>query len=141
MVVVSNLAHKLAGAHGPGDSGGDHGRSPAVFLNGIHPKRTEGEDVRAGITMDQIAAQHIGQDTPLPSLELATEDMTGLIGACDVGFSCTYTNTISWRTPTTPLPMEINPRVVFRSPVRRWSQRGRRAPGCASSASAASSTP
>ena len=55
----------------------------------------------------------IGQDTPLPSLELATEDMTGLIGACDVGFSCTYTNTISWRTPTTPLPMEINPRVVF----------------------------
>ncbi len=113
VVVVSNLAHKLAGPLGPGDSGGDHGRSPSVFLNGIHPKRTEGEDVRAGTTVDQIAAQHIGQDTPLPSLELATEDMTGLIGACDVGFSCTYTNTISWRTPTTPLPMEINPRVVF----------------------------
>ena len=113
VVVVSNLAHKLAGAQGPGDSGGDHGRSPSVFLNGIHPKRTEGEDVRAGTTVDQIAAMHIGQDTPLPSLELATEDMTGLIGACDVGFSCTYTNTISWRTPTTPLPMEINPRVVF----------------------------
>ena len=113
VVVVSNLAHKLAGAQGPGDSGGDHGRSPSVFLNGIHPKRTEGEDVRAGTTVDQIAATHIGQDTPLPSLELATEDMTGLIGACDVGFSCTYTNTISWRTPTTPLPMEINPRVVF----------------------------
>src|SRR6202034_4273539 len=113
VVVVSNLAHKLAGAQGPGDSGGDHGRSPSVFLNGVHPKRTEGEDVRAGTTVDQIAAMHIGQDTPLPSLELATEDMTGLIGACDVGFSCTYTNTISWRTPTTPLPMEINPRVVF----------------------------
>jgi hypothetical protein len=113
VVVVSNLAHKLAGAQGPGDSGGDHGRSPSVFLNGVHPKRTEGEDVRAGTTVDQIAATHIGQDTPLPSLELATEDMTGLIGACDVGFSCTYTNTISWRTPTTPLPMEINPRVVF----------------------------
>ena len=113
VVVVSNLAHKLAGPLGPGDSGGDHGRSPSVFLNGVHPKRTEGEDVRAGTTVDQIAAQHIGQDTPLPSLELATEDMTGLIGACDVGFSCTYTNTISWRTPTTPLPMEINPRVVF----------------------------
>jgi hypothetical protein len=113
VVVVSNLAHKLAGATGPGDSGGDHGRSPSVFLNGVHPKRTEGEDVRAGTTVDQIAASHIGQDTPLPSLELATEDMTGLIGACDVGFSCTYTNTISWRTPTTPLPMEINPRVVF----------------------------
>jgi hypothetical protein len=113
VVVVSNLAHKLAGSQGPGDSGGDHGRSPSVFLNGVHPKRTEGEDVRAGTTVDQIAAMHIGQDTPLPSLELATEDMTGLIGACDVGFSCTYTNTISWRTPTTPLPMEINPRVVF----------------------------
>jgi Protein of unknown function (DUF1552) len=113
VVVVSNLAHKLAGPFGPGDSGGDHGRSPSVFLNGVHPKRTEGEDVRAGTTVDQMAASVIGQDTPLPSLELATEDMTGLIGACDVGFSCTYTNTISWRTPTSPMPMEINPRVVF----------------------------
>jgi hypothetical protein len=115
VVVVSGLAQKLAGSMGPGDSGGDHGRSPSVFLNGVHPKRTEGEDVRAGTTVDQMAAAAIGQDTPLPSLELATEDMTGLIGACDVGFSCTYTNTISWRTPTTPLPMEINPRVVFNS--------------------------
>jgi hypothetical protein len=112
VVVVSGLAHKNAGAT-PGDSGGDHGRSPSVFLNGVRPRRTEGEDVKAGITVDQIAASAIGQDTPLPSLEIATEDMTGLIGACDVGFSCTYTNTISWRTPTTPLPMEINPRVVF----------------------------
>jgi len=84
-----------------------------VFLSGARPRRTEGEDVRAGITVDQIAAATLGQDTPLPSLELATEDMTGLIGACDVGFSCTYTNTNSWKTATTPLPMEINPRVVF----------------------------
>ncbi len=112
VVVVSGLAHKNAGATA-GDSGGDHGRSPSVFLNGVRPRRTEGEDVRAGTTADQIAAQAIGQDTPLPSLEMATEDMTGLIGACDVGFSCTYTNTISWKSPTTPLPMEINPRVVF----------------------------
>jgi hypothetical protein len=112
VVVVSGLAQKNAGATA-GDSGGDHGRSPSVFLNGTRPRRTEGEDVRAGTTVDQIAAAAIGQDTPLPSLELATEDMTGLIGACDVGFSCTYTNTISWRTPTTPLPMEINPRAVF----------------------------
>src|SRR5882762_5672306 len=88
-------------------------RSPTVFLCGARPRRTEGEDVRAGITVDQIAAATLGQDTPLPSLELATEDMTGLIGACDVGFSCTYTNTNSWKTATTPLPMEINPRVVF----------------------------
>ncbi len=113
VLVLTGLAHKNAGSLGPGDSGGDHGRGPSVFLNASHPKRTEGEDVRAGTTIDQIAVEKIGQDTPLPSLELATEDMTGLIGACDVGFSCTYTNTISWKTPTTPLPMEINPRNVF----------------------------
>jgi len=114
VVVVSGLGHKNAGAT-DGDSGGDHGRSPTVFLSGARPRRTEGEDVRAGMTVDQMAAAVIGQDTPLPSLELATEDMTGLIGACDVGFSCTYTNTNSWRSPTTPLPMEINPRAVFDS--------------------------
>jgi hypothetical protein len=113
VVVVSGLAHRLAGPVGQGDGGGDHGRSPSVWLNGVHPKRTEGEDVRAGTTIDQIAAQQMGQDTLLPSLELATEDTTGLLGACDVGFSCTYINTISWKTPTTPLPMEINPRAVF----------------------------
>jgi hypothetical protein len=113
VVFVSNLAHKMAAPGGPTDGGGDHGRSPAVWLSGVHPKRTEGEDVRAGTTIDQIAALKIGQDTPLPSLELATEDTTGLLGACDVGYSCTYINTISWRTPTSPLPMEINPRAVF----------------------------
>ncbi|MEO8098692.1 MAG: DUF1552 domain-containing protein [Acidobacteriota bacterium] len=113
VVVVSNLAHAMAAPGGPGDNGGDHTRSPAVFLNGVHPKRTDGADIQAGVTIDQMAAQQIGQQTPLPSLELATEDFSGLVGSCDVGFSCTYMNTISWRTPTTPLPMEINPRVVF----------------------------
>ena len=113
VVVVTNLAHKMAAPGGPGDNGGDHTRSPAVFLNGVHPKRTDGADIRAGVTIDQIAAQKIGLKTPLPSLELATEDFSGLVGSCDVGFSCAYMNTISWRTPTTPLPMEINPRVVF----------------------------
>jgi hypothetical protein len=113
VVVVTNLAHKMAAPGGPGDNGGDHTRSPAVFLNGVHPKRTDGADIQAGVTIDQIAAQKIGQQTPLPSLELATEDFSGLVGSCDVGFSCAYMNTISWRTPTTPLPMEINPRVVF----------------------------
>jgi hypothetical protein len=112
VVVVSNLAHKNAGPI-PGDGGGDHGRSPSVWLNGTRPRRTEGEDVRAGTTIDQIAAQKIGLETPLPSLELATEDTSGLLGACDVGFSCAYMNTISWRTPTSPMPMEINPRAVF----------------------------
>jgi hypothetical protein len=113
VVVVSNLAHAMAGPQGPGDNGGDHTRCPAVFLNGVHPKRTDGADIQAGTTIDQIAAQKIGQQTLLPSLELAIEDYSGLVGSCDVGFSCTYMNTISWRTPTSPLPMEINPRVVF----------------------------
>jgi hypothetical protein len=113
VVVVSNLAHAMAGPQGPGDNGGDHTRCPAVFLNGVHPKRTDGADINAGVTIDQIAAARIGQDTLLPSLELAVEDYSGLVGSCDVGFSCTYMNTISWRTPTAPMPMEINPRVVF----------------------------
>ena len=64
-------------------------------------------------TIDQVIAKQIGQDTPFPSLELATEDFTGYVGGCDTGYSCAYMNTISWQTPTTPLPMEINPRVVF----------------------------
>jgi hypothetical protein len=113
VVVVSNLAHAMAGPQGPGDNGGDHTRCPAVFLNGVHPRRTDGADILAGTTIDQMAASKIGQDTLLPSLELAIEDYSGLVGSCDVGFSCTYMNTISWRTPTTPMPMEINPRVVF----------------------------
>jgi hypothetical protein len=113
VVVVSNLAHAMAAPAGAGDNGGDHTRSPAVYLNGVHPKRTDGADIWAGVTIDQMAAAAIGQETPLPSLELATEDFSGLVGSCDVGFSCSYMNTISWKTNTTPLPMEINPRVVF----------------------------
>src|SRR3954451_5779515 len=113
VVVLSNLGHAMAGPQGPGDNGGDHTRCPAVFLNGVHPKRTDGADINAGVTIDQIAAEKIGQDTLLPSLELAIEDYSGLVGSCDVGFSCTYMNTISWRTPTAPMPMEINPRIVF----------------------------
>jgi hypothetical protein len=110
LVVVSGLANKAAESQG--DGGGDHARSGPSFLSGVHPKRTEGEDIRAGKTIDQIAAEKIGQDTPLPSLELGTED-TGLVGVCDVGYSCAYMNSIAWRTPSSPLPMEINPRVVF----------------------------
>ncbi|HEY1755313.1 MAG TPA: DUF1552 domain-containing protein [Bryobacteraceae bacterium] len=111
VLILSNLAHHQADSLG--DGGADHARSSPTFLSGVHPKRTEGEDVRAATTIDQLAAQHIGQDTRYPSLEITTEDMTGLVGACDTGYSCTYMNTISWRTPTTPLPMEINPRVIF----------------------------
>jgi Protein of unknown function (DUF1552) len=111
VIVLSNLCHHMAEALG--DGGADHSRATATWLNGTHAKKTEGEDVRAGTTIDQMAAAKIGQSTRFPSLELATEDMTGLIGACDVGYSCAYMNTISWINPTTPLPMEINPRVVF----------------------------
>lgn len=106
LTIVSGLEHRSA------DYGGVHSLSPPTWLSGVRPAAKEG-DIRAGTTIDQIAAAHIGQGTQFPSLELATEDHSGLIGACDGGYSCTYINTISWRTPTSPLPMEINPRVVF----------------------------
>jgi hypothetical protein len=105
--VVSGLHHKAA------DSTAVHSLSPTTWLSGVRPKPTQGPDAYAGITVDQIAAEMIGQDTPLPSMELATEDHSGLIGECDRDYGCIYMNTLSWRTPTTPLPMEINPRKVF----------------------------
>ena len=90
-----------------------HSLSPTTWLSGVRPKATQGTDAFAGVTADQFAAQQIGQDTLLPSLELGTEDHSGLIGSCDRDYGCIYMNTLSWRTPTTPLPMEINPRKVF----------------------------
>jgi hypothetical protein len=108
LVVVNNLSR----SH-PGSQVGDHAVSVGGYLTGVWPKRTEAEDVFANTTIDQVVAQQIGQDTPLPSLEVATEDFTGYVGACSPGFSCAYLNTISWSSPTTPLPMEINPRTVF----------------------------
>ena len=110
VVIPTGLAHRQAEAWGDGN--GEHSRASGVWLNGVHPKRTEGADVRAGTTVDQIAASTLGRDTPLPSLELSLEN-SFVVGNCDNGYSCVYTNTISWRTPTTPLPMEHNPRVVF----------------------------
>jgi hypothetical protein len=85
----------------------------AAWLSGSIPKRTIAEDVHCGATIDQVVAKKIGQQTVFPSLELATEDFTGYIGGCDPAYACAYMNTLSWRTPTEPLPMEINPRVVF----------------------------
>jgi hypothetical protein len=108
VVVVSNLTR----SH-PGSQVGDHAVSAAGFLTGVWPKRTEAEDVYANTSVDQVVAQHIGQDTTFPSLEVATEDFTGYVGACSPGFNCSYLNTVSWKTPSTPLPMDINPRVVF----------------------------
>ena len=110
VIVPIGLSQKQAEALGDGN--GEHSRAGTVWLSGVHPKETEGADVRNGTTADQIAAQHIGGDTPLTSLELAMEQ-TYLIGNCDNGYSCVYTNSISWRTPTTPNPHETNPRIVF----------------------------
>jgi len=103
MTVVSELCNPLDG----------HAVSVAAWLSGSVPFRTIAENVRAGVTIDQVIAAKVGQDTPFPSLELATEDFTGWIGGCDTAYSCAYMNTISWKNATTPLPMEINPRVVF----------------------------
>jgi len=103
MTVVSELCNPLDG----------HAVSVAAWLSGSIPFRTIAENVRAGVTIDQVIAAKVGQDTPFPSLDLATEDFTGWIGGCDTAYSCAYMNTISWKNATTPLPMEINPRVVF----------------------------
>jgi len=105
--IVSGLGHRAA------DSTAVHSLSPTTWLSGVRPKPTQGTDAFAGVTADQVAAQAIGQDNILPSMELAIEDHSGLIGACDRDYGCIYMNTLSWRTPTTPLPMEINPRKVF----------------------------
>jgi hypothetical protein len=91
----------------------DHAVSSAGWLSGAIAKPTEAEDIRAGISIDQVLAKSIGQDTTFPSLELATEDFAGYIGGCVPGYSCTYMNTIAWASESQGLPMEINPRVAF----------------------------
>jgi hypothetical protein len=107
LVVVSNLTRPVD------REGGTHSVSMANWLTGAVARRTIGEDFRAGTSIDQVIAKKVGQDTLLPSLELATEDFSGQVGACDPGYSCTYLNTLSWASPTTPLPCEMNPRSVF----------------------------
>jgi hypothetical protein len=103
VTVISELCDPLDG----------HAVTVSAWLSGTVPKKTFAEDVYNGETLDQVIAGRIGQETPLPSLELATEDFTGYIGGCDTQYSCAYMNTISWSSATTPVPMEINPRVVF----------------------------
>jgi hypothetical protein len=93
------------------DGSSVHATAPGTWLSGVTPRPTH--EPFGGVTVDQIAAQHIGQDTPLPSLELATEERYGNGGACDREYGCSYANTISFRTPTTPLPMEFDPHKVF----------------------------
>jgi hypothetical protein len=118
LVVIGNLSR-------PGDDN-DHAPASAGWLSGAIARETEGEDFRAGRTIDQIVAAQIGQDTPFPSLELATEDFTGYVGGCSPGYACAYVNTISWADATTPLPMEINPRVVFERMFGRAGTSGQR---------------
>ena len=109
LLVLSGLAQ--VNGRALGDGAGDHAREGATWLTGVHPKKTEGA-VEAGISADQIAAQELGKYTQLASLEVGLENPS-LAGGCDSGYSCAYTNTVCWRTPTTPLPVEVSPRVVF----------------------------
>ena len=111
IVLITGLSNKQGDAL-PGEGAGDHARASGAYLTGVHPKKTEGADLRAGVSMDQIAAGVLGQDTELASLELSLESREP-VGACDPGYSCAYANTLCWRSPTTPLPMENDPRVVF----------------------------
>ena len=104
MTVVSGLGNK------PGESSAVHAIVPATWLSAVHPRQSHAPF--GGVTIDQVAARHIGQDTPLPSLEVATEEEGGG-AACDGTYGCSYGRTISFRTPTTPLPMEFDPRKAF----------------------------
>lgn len=108
--VLSGLDDKNGNALGDGP--GDHGRAGASFLSGVHCKKTSGADILGGVSADQVAAQLVGSKTRFASLELGCED-SRTVGNCDSGYSCAYTNSISWRTPTTPNPPEVNPRLVF----------------------------
>jgi len=108
LLVLSGLDHKTADLN----DGGPHPRCQTTWLTGVAAKPSEAADIRAGVSMDQLAASDLGRETQLRSLELAIEDVE-FVGTCSLGYSCTYTNTMVWRSPTTPLPMENNPRAVF----------------------------
>ncbi len=110
LFVLSGLDERNGNALG--DGAGDHARAGAAYLTGIHCKKTEGADIQNGISADQIAAQALGSKTRFPSIELGCED-SRTVGNCDSGYSCAYTNSISWRGPATPMPPELNPRMVF----------------------------
>jgi len=110
LLALSGLTHHNGRALGDGP--GDHARAAASYLTGVHPRKTAGADIQAGLSVDQLAAQEIGRRTRLPSLELACEHGR-LAGNCDSGYSCAYSNSISWRSPSTPMPPEVNPRLVF----------------------------
>ncbi|MEZ5294673.1 MAG: DUF1552 domain-containing protein [Vicinamibacterales bacterium] len=114
LTIVSNTDVRNAEAFTLPEIGGDHFRSSAVFLTQEHPKQTQGSDVHVGTSLDQVFARRFGQDTPIPSMQLCIENVDQS-GGCSYGYSCTYTDSISWASPTQPLPMVRDPRVVFDS--------------------------
>lgn len=110
LLVLSGLAHDKGRANG--DGAGDHARASATFLTGCQARKTPGADIKVGVSVDQVAAQKLGERTRLPSLELGT-DKARLAGNCDSGYSCAYSFNISWKTESTPMPPEVDPRLVF----------------------------
>jgi Protein of unknown function (DUF1552) len=111
-VVLTSGLWSQSAENPPGVTGADHFVA-AAYLSAVKPKKTTGADIQAGISIDQVIAQQIGTETLLPSLQLGLEDPGANSTNCGEGYSCVYTNTISWQSPTRPLPMEINPQVVF----------------------------
>jgi len=109
-LVITGLAQQNANALA--DGAGDHARAAACYLTGVHPRKTAGADIQAGVSVDQIAAGAIGGDTRFPSIELGCDE-SRTVGNCDSGYSCAYTNSLSWRSPTSPMPPETNPRLAF----------------------------
>ncbi len=112
LTIVSNTDSRMADALSPQEIGGDHFRTTAVFLTQAHPRQTQGSDVFAGTSFDQVYAQSISGETPIPSMQLTIENVDQA-GGCAYGYSCVYTDTISWASPTQPLPMIRDPRAVF----------------------------
>jgi len=112
LTIISNTDVRMAEAYKPEEIGGDHFRSSAVFLTQSHPTQTESSDIFAGTSMDQLYARRFGQSTPIPSMQLCIEPVDRA-GGCAYGYSCAYTDTISWASPTEPLPMIRDPRVAF----------------------------
>ncbi len=112
LTIISNTDVRNAEAFELPEIGGDHFRSSAVFLTQAHPRQTQGSDVRAGVSIDQLFARTFGQETPLPSMQLCIENVDQA-GGCSYGYSCVYTDTISWAAADTPLPMIRDPRVAF----------------------------
>ena len=112
LTIVSNTDVRMAEAFSPPEIGGDHFRSSAVFLTQAHPKQTQGSDLFVGTSLDQLYARRFGQSTPMPSLQLCIENLDQA-GGCTYNYSCAYTDSISWSSPSEPLPMIRDPRVAF----------------------------